>query len=453
MELSQNFLYELFFLFFRKKSVLDICVKHLQYHYLPSESYKKIWKYIRDFYLSNNKLPSIGIVSQAYLTDKDSKDINEILSRIREAKLIDENDAYNQLEEYIKDVMSLEFYDEFQDLYLDGKKDEARQYMLKMSEKISDFSIKTGTDYYSKIFANFGNRNRERILNKSKGYNLKNKVPFSIDEIDDITNGGMDVGETSCMLARSGAGKTKFLRWQGIGAVRRGMKVLHIQAEGSKQACLDGYDATWTAVLMNDLKEGSIPFYRYNKLKTIVEGILTKGVDIYVHAFEQFNSGTMSDVRILASDFVKQYGDIDLILIDYLERLEPGDGIRYSKSSYEGEKMRRSSIADKMVNLALEFNTRISTATQISDIDPKLLNDPEWVMTRHNISMAKNLAEPFSYFFTFNQTSDEKKKGIARIYCDKIRYYEGNQVIKIYQNYNFDKFYDRNMTLREFYKK
>lgn len=452
MELTQNFLYELFLLFFRKRGILDICVKYLKYEYLPTEPYKKIWKYVKEFYLTNNKVPSVGMVSQQFLTDKDSNDINTILTKINESKLIDEEDAFYQLEEYIKDVMSQEFYDGFHDFYIEGKKEDARVYMREMSEKISDFSIKSSTNYYSKVFGDFGNRNRERVLNRNKGV-IKQKVPYSIDELDDVTNGGIGRGETSCILARSGSGKTKFLRWQGIGAIRRGMRVLHIQAEGSKQACLDGYDATWTAILMNDLKDGSIPYDRYSELENVVKGIVAKKADIYVHAFEQFSSGSMSDVRLMASDCVKYYGDLDLIIIDYLERLEPGDGLKYSKGSYEGEKMRRSVIADKMSNLSLEFNVAVSTATQATDIPPELLNKEDWVMTRHNVSMAKNLPESFSYFLTANQTNDERKKGIMRIYTDKIRYYEGEKIIKIYQSYAFDRFYDRQLTIKEFYKK
>ena len=253
-------------------------------------------------------------------------------------------------------------------------------------------------------------------------------------------------------MARSGDGKTKYLRWQGVGACRRGYNVLHVQAEGSEEACMYGYDVTWTAVLMNDLKDGSISPDRYKSLKKIVEGINSKKSDIYVHAFEQFSSGTMVDVREMLINHTKFHCHIDLVLVDYLERIEPGDGVKYSKTSYEGEKLRRSSIADKMKNLALEFGTRFSTATQATDIPPENLKNPEFVMTRHNVALAKNLPDSFSYFLTYNQTPDEKKKKLARIYVDKLRFNKSGQIIKIYQNYNYDRFYDRKRTLNELYE-
>lgn len=449
MELNQNFLYELFLLFFRKKDVLETAIIHLQYHFLPNEQFKKVFKYIKEYYVTNKKLPSIGIISQAFLHDKQSKDINTILSGINEAQLIDEEDAYNMLEIYIKDSMSIEFYDEFQEKYTEGKKDEARQYMREMSEKIGNFSIRNN-NYYTTVFGDFKERNRQRVVEANKSELLRFKVPFSIDELDDIT-GGIRLTENACLLARSGAGKTKALRWIGLGAVRRGFRVLHIQAEGSKDACLEGYDATWTAVLTDDIRDGSIDPEKYKELDKIVTGITSKGVDIFVHAFEQFNSGSMSDVRNILSDCVKYNDNIDLIVIDYLERLEPGDGLKYSKSSMEGEKMRRSAIADKMKNLSLEFGTRIVTATQANDIPPSQYNDPEWILTRHNVSLAKNLPDSFAYFLTLNQTNDEKKKNLARIFCDKLRFEDSGQIIKIYQNYAHDRFYDKTRTLNDLY--
>jgi hypothetical protein len=160
----------------------------------------------------------------------------------------------------------------------------------------------------------------------------------------------------------------------------------------------------------------------------------------------------MSDVRTILFDCNKHYGHIDLVIIDYLERIDPGDSKKYSKS-YEGEKMRRSTIADRMKNLALEFGTRVSTATQATDVPPEKINDPKWVMTRHNVSLAKNLPDSFSYFLTLNQTKDEKKKGLTRIYCDKLRYSDSDQIVKFYTSYEFDRFYDRQRTLNELYKK
>ncbi len=73
-------------------------------------------------------------------------------------------------------------------------------------------------------------------------------------------------------------------------------------------------------------------------------------------------------------------------------------------------------------------------------------------MTRFNTSQGKNLVDPFSFFITMNQTPDEKNKKIMRLYMDKVRKYKSGQLVHIYQNYEFEKFYDRMKTVKEFYK-
>jgi replicative DNA helicase len=452
MEISSNFLSELFALFYKNKDILEASIEHLKFQYFPNEIYKKIFKYIRDFYLLNHKIPTIGVISQAFLTDKDSKEINNILTQINEAQILDVEDAFNTLNNYIVDSMSIEFYNEFYDLYIDNNKDKARLYMREVADKISNFSIRKGNNYYTTVFKDFSERNRQRVINKNKNELVRGKVPFSIDELDDITGGGIELTDTACLLASSGVGKTKFLRWVGLGAARRGFNVLHIQAEGSKEQCLNGYDATWTAIMMSDIKEGAIPEDKYHELEKIVKSINQKKSDIYVHAFEQFNSGSMTDVRNILSDITKYNGEIDLVIVDYLEKLEPGDGHKYSKS-IDGEKLRRESIADKMKNLSLEFQTRLVTATQATDIAPEKLNDVKFVMTRHNVSLAKGLPQSFSIFLTANQTNDEYKEGILRMYCDKLRHSDAKQIIKFYQNYKYDRFYSRTKTINELYKK
>lgn len=72
-------------------------------------------------------------------------------------------------------------------------------------------------------------------------------------------------------------------------------------------------------------------------------------------------------------------------------------------------------------------------------------------MTRYDISEFKGAVKPFSYFGTLNQTKDEYEAGIMRIFNDKIRKKKAKQVIRICQAYEFDRFYDRNRTIKEFY--
>jgi len=247
--------------------------------------------------------------------------------------------------------------------------------------------------------------------------------------------------------AQSGKGKTRFLRHLGIIAARLGFSVLHFQLEGSKEECEVGYDAAWTASSHRSLEFGLDNNPNLDQLEKIAKSITG---EIYVETFEQFNSVTVQDVENRVNSFEKKHGKFpDLILIDYLELLEPGDGKRYSTSN-EGERYRRQAISRRLKNVMLRTRSRLAVPTQASTVSPELLNNPKFVMTRYNVSEFKALVDPFTIFLTYNQTKDELTKKISRIYVDKSRKSVGNKIISICQNYGRDKFYDRVNTVKEF---
>ena len=98
----------------------------------------------------------------------------------------------------------------------------------------------------------------------------------------------------------------------------------------------------------------------------------------------------------------------------------------------------------------MEQNTRVATATQASTVAPELLNNPNFYMTRYNVSEFKAIVDPFTVFLTYNQTSEEYKERCARIFIDKSRKSVGDKLISICQNYGKDKFYDRARTIEKF---
>lgn len=445
--LNEQFMNELLRLCFRRKDVIDVCVVNLKFHYIKSEPYKEIWQSLKNHYVNNNEIPSFGTIAQTLQSSlgKKASVTLSVLSDIKTSDLANQSDVLNKLEVFIRDSMSVEFYNEFAEKYKEGDRDGARALLVKKADEISSFSIIKGTSLVDKVFDGFDNRNDMRSFDHNNHTRSYQKVPFSIDELDLMSNGGADPTDTFCAIMRSGAGKTKFLRHVGVGAVRRGINVLHLQAEGSKKSCLNGYDATWTACLMSDIKKGSIPDDKFNSLNKIVSSMRSKGSDIYVHAFEQFGLASIADARAIVQQLLKQVDHIGLILCDYLELFDPADGIRYTPHD---ERFRRLSIANKFKNMAVEFECVGGTATQANDIPAKLLEDPEFVMTRSNVSECKGLVNPFSFYFSGNQTRDEYQDGKMRLYIDKLRDYKSDKVITIYQNYKYDRFYDKRKTLQ-----
>jgi hypothetical protein len=97
--------------------------------------------------------------------------------------------------------------------------------------------------------------------------------------------------------------------------------------------------------------------------------------------------------------------------------------------------------------LAMEFNAVVHTATQSSNIPEEMKNDPEFVITRAQLSEDKGKLRPVDIFITINQTRDESKEEVMRLHTDKLRDYKNGSPILIANNFSCARFYDRKRTI------
>ena len=443
--LTNTFLNELFKLCFLKKPVLEIVTVHLKYTYIDDSliAYKHILKSITSFYKNNDKLPTIGYVSQQFPTNSQ---VQSILSEIKDSKVPDTEDILRQLEQYIKNIRFLQLNEQVANLYNDGKREEAVALSAKESQEIINFTLKQGTSQFMKLFRDFGTIMRERQIAKDCGEFDGEKIPFGIDPLDAVTSGGLDKGDTALLIARSGVGKSTFLKGCAIYAARLGYKVLHIQLESSKDECFTKYTQAWTAMSFNDVRFGNIDKSLEVRLQKVVDDMIKRQREIYIYAFEKFDEASCVDVRNLIIDFEKESGFLpELVIIDYLGLLHPGDGIKYGVDT-QSIKMKKQNVAKRLKNICIEFGTRILTADQVDNVPMEVWNSPDRVITRNNLSGDKNLIDPFSYVFTLNQTNDEYKNNLIRIYCDKLRNYKAQQILMVATDYEHGRFYDRKRT-------
>lgn len=448
-EFSTTFLNEIFLLCFYKLDMVDIVNEHLQYEYIPKEmpAYKKVLKSIKTIYTNTGKLPTFGVISQQHQADLK---VQEVISDIKKTTFPDKEIVLEGLDEYIKLARFEQLSKRVVEKYNSGDHDSAITIQAKESPEIANFSIKKNSKYFSRVFGDFEKRYQDKQNRKMTGEDRHFKIPFGIYPLDMETEGGIDRGDTVLWILRSGVGKSTALRWTGVTGCRLGHNVLHIQLEGSQREAEDKYDQLWTASLYNQIRDGNINEKKYQNLQKNLKWFQNRNRDIYIHAFEQFNTASMVDVRNLVMDFAK-IGDIGLIVIDYLKHLHPGDGIKYGVSTQD-VKMRKENTAEKIKNLTLEFNTRTITADQATDVPMEIWNDPTKVMDRHNISGAKNLPDSFSYVLTGNQTNKEKEENLMRIYFDKLRnYHPQEKVAKIVTAYQYGRFYDHRKTMELYY--
>lgn len=437
--LTDSFIKELFCLIINDKNYFEIILKYMKFSYLQKEEEKKIWQYLSKEYRSKGLIPTKGQIQQKFI---DEGEVLELLQEIYDIELdtIKDKDILKTFEDYLKNMMFLEANELIVEEYRRGEKDKSYSILIQSAEKIVNFSITPGK--FETVFGDFKERNAER---KNTDYSKRYRIPTGIEELDNRLggiNGGVETGECVLWLADSGVGKSQALIHMGITASRLGNLVVHFQLEGTKEQCLNRYDASWTGTLYGDMKIGNISSTKIKALERII-GKLNRN-DIYVISEESFNKKTLIDVRNDCAEIQKMYGKIGMIVIDYLELLELGDGINYTPGE---ERFRQTKLARGMKMLAMEFNCVVHTATASNSISEEDRNDPEFVITRVNLSEDKGKIRPFDIFITMNQTRDEQIQERMRLYTDKLREHKTGRPITIFTNYDYSRFYDRKRTL------
>lgn len=438
--LASNFVVELLAAALEKRTVFEIVRQYLKFSYLQIESEKKLWQWVTKRYNRTGKVPTIGQIQQQF---QDDENVLEKLEEISDVE-IDEQGGHEMIvdtfEKFIKKMKFLEANDKIADLYNQGKKEQSWDMFVKYAEDFSKFSIQSAK--FETVFGDFAERQAKR---RSDDWQFRYKIPTGIDEIDyrlGGDNGGPETGECVLWLGDSGAGKSQVLVSVGISAARQGFRVAHFQLEGTKEQCLNRYDAAWTGTLYQDVKLGNITAKKMEVTKRIIKKL--RKSDIIVSSEETFNAKTLPDIRREVKEMEKTYGKIDVIIIDYLELLEVGDGHNYTPHE---ERFRQAKLAKGMKMLAMEFNAVVHTATQSSSIGEEQKNDPEFVITRAQLSEDKGKIRPFDIFITINQTRDESKEEIMRLHTDKLRDYKNGDPIHICNNFAYARFYDRKRTL------
>jgi len=436
--LNEDFIDELFKLCLTNKQFLLMALQHLKLNYLPDDVYKELWKNIKAEWSLNKSLTSIG---KLQLLTRNKTGCNRVLSKIKEVVIPDLSSTTHGFELFLKQNRFVEIYNSLGDLYNEDQKKKAFDYFVKEAEEFSNFTL--GAVKFEKVFEGFMKR---QILKKTQ--EKYRKIPFGIDELDDKTNGGAEQGEFFLFLGDSNVGKSILAVHTGIAAARRGYKIAHFQLEGLRRQVEDRYDAAWSGIQYKDIKTGDIEVEKLKKAKKVIENI-GKG-EIYVEAFERFGEATLIDVRNSLIEMNKSYGHIDRIVIDYLDLLDPGNGHWY-KPSEEHHKLNK--VAQGCKEIAMEFQADLISFSQISSVSPEQLNDPEFVLTRYNTAECKGKLRSTDGLITMNQTKDERKNKVMRLFADKIR--DGDRDFLIYLCTNFPKlrFYDRKKTIENFIDK
>lgn len=188
-------------------------------------------------------------------------------------------------------------------------------------------------------------------------HRVEHRIPFDIDFLNKITEGGLPNKTLNVALAGTGVGKSLFMCHVASSVLAAGRNVLYITLEMAEQEIAKRIDANLLNIEISQLKDLSKTMYdkRIEKLRNKTNGklIIKEYPTSGAHA-NHFKS-------LLNELFLKKSFKPDIIFIDYLNicvssRFKPGG----SNNSYTIVK----AIAEELRGLAVEYNLPVVTATQ-----------------------------------------------------------------------------------------
>src|ERR1700748_1395869 len=283
-KLNKDFLIELFAGAFKPNmtDLFQIVVKEVDHSYLPTETYKYILKELQVSYATIKRAPTIPILSQHF---SDNLKVLDLLHKISKVDIIDKDLLLKQLETFVKEREFLVNYDDFKDLWNGGKKQEVYDLMLSTANKINTYSLTKNT--FTKVLGNFEIRHSNRLDSafETQMRGKVKKVPYFIDEQDEITRGGMLKGHTYLYGAISGGFKSTALRYHAYQTALAGFKVVHFQAEDNEETTTESYDSALLGSSLYELDHLEIDNKKVKGLITKLKQNLATGAgEIYLKA-------------------------------------------------------------------------------------------------------------------------------------------------------------------------
>lgn len=438
--LTEDFLFELFFVAFKSNLVTGIISEHIQPSFLPDKDFQLLHKSIKSHYKAYKEYPSYGTMMQKF---RQNDDVVDLIAEIRDTEYTGTIDSLiDDLEEYITDVRAAQMYEEFGQLYNKGQKAKAKEVMAEYTDWAKGFTLKG--EAFVEVISTFEERHTENKI-KTQAERASGITPvtrFYIDDLDALNKGKNLRTQVACILASSGVGKSHAARHVGKCAAEDGLDVLHFQLEGSKEEVLDAYSGSLIEENSFNFEKAKLTDRQIANIKKQLQDI--KGT-IRVRSFPRFNNQVSTiDISNGISEYRKAVGkNPDIVIIDSMDLLTDSSGKNYTPKD---ERHKRVSVVNDLKDIAGDENCFILTTTQANINDREWLNDPKNVLTEYNAAEAKGIVRPLTWMISLNQTDDERKDNAMRLHVAKSRFTKKGDTYKIATDYDREIFYDRNRT-------
>ena len=185
------------------------------------------------------------------------------------------------------------------------------------------------------------------------------RIPFNLNILDDITEGGLPDKTLSVLMAGIHVGKSLSMCSMAANNLSDGKNVLYISLEMSEEEIGKRIDANLLDININSLKTTSKERFmgKVGQARSKSQGELK---------FKQFPTGSahVGNFRALLNDLSMKSDFVpDVIYVDYINLMASS---RLKASSASDSYLYIQSIAQELRGLAIEFDLPVVTATQVN---------------------------------------------------------------------------------------
>ncbi len=229
-------------------------------------------------------------------------------------------------------------------------------------------------------------------------------IEVGIPDIDEILQGGLDVGELGLFIGPTHRGKTRALVNVGVQGLRKGKHIAHvIVADSTVKRIARRYDSVLCNRIYSTIRD------RPSILKNALREVYRSGSKLVIKEYDKI-SPTPNDVRHWLKEYVeKSERKIDLLILDYIDEMK-------CERSYKDYRHESKEVTASLRRLGAEFECPVWTASQGNRAS----------MAKRRVDLDDvaediNRANKADVVITLNQTDDEKEENIVRYHIAKAR--------------------------------
>jgi replicative DNA helicase len=326
---------------------------YLRPDYFQDYSQKIIFEEIQEFFSSYNKLPTkealeIEIENRNDLTENSFKESLSVISSL-DYEPVDFQWLSQVTEKWCKDrAIYLALMESIQ--IADGgdvkKTRDAIPSILEEALSIS-FDTHIGHDYIE-----------DAEVRYDLYHQKESKIPFDIDYLNRITDGGVSSKTLNMFVAAPGVGKSLFLCHIASSILLQGKNVLYLTLEMAEERIAERIDANLLDVPVQDIKKLSKEqfFSKTNVLKRKTQGKII---------IKEYPPGTANanHFRALLKELeLKKNFVPDAIVVDYLNLCASARHKVGTSNSYTYVK----SVAEELRAIGVEYDLPVYTASQLN---------------------------------------------------------------------------------------